>query len=697
MRRTTWKKLLTWGLACAMAGLTACGGGGGSKAPAAEPSSKPTPAAPVITTAPASTSVAEGQAATFSVQASSQDGTPSYQWRLNGSDIAGATASSYTTPVTTASDDGGKYLVAVSNTAGTTVSTAAVLTVNSPPRVTTAPQALTLFVGQTATFSVAVTGTGPLSYVWLREGVAINGATQASYTTPTLALGDDGSHYSVQVTNAVGTALSASALLSVNPAPVLPGITTQPQGLTVPSGSTATFSVVAAGSAPLSYQWLKDGNPITGATAASYTTPTLTWTDSLGRYSVVVSNNVGKATSNEATLVVTASIVQVTVGGNMAAARTEDGVVWGWGSSGLQGDGVGTQRFGVVVRALKANGAAFNQVSSVTEGYLHTLAILSDGSLWAWGSNDYGELGNGKSTNGFGPQLSPGPVLNADGSAFTGVASVSGGFHYTLAVKTDGSAWGWGRSVSAVLGNNSSTQANVLNPAPVLTSATTTLTGVRQITANDDHAAALKTDGTVWVWGSGISGRLGNGIRNTYSMVAIPLKDSLGVAIGGVKQISAGGAHTMLLMNDGTVLGFGESLFGQIGNGTYLEQLWATPVIGANGKAFGNVVAVRAGSNATAFLRADGTVWMTGRNTYGQLAQSLTVDKLNVPTQVLMADGSPLSGVTQIALESETVVVLRSDGSVWAWGANDAGEVGPNARQSGYSVTVPVRVPVTGL
>jgi alpha-tubulin suppressor-like RCC1 family protein len=695
------RKCLSLAMSCALLALSACGGGGDSS-PKAEPTSVITPTPPVITAGPASASVTEGQSQTFSVQATSQSVSLTYQWRLNGADIAGATNASLTTAATKATDDGAKYLVAVSNTAGTTVSPEAVLTVKSPPRISTAPQAQTLFTGQTATFNVSATGTAPLTYAWLRNGTAISGATEANYTTPALTLGDSGSNYSVQVTNAVGNVTSVSALLTVNPAPSLPNITTPPQDTTVLAGRTASFSVVAAGSGPLSYQWLKDGAPITGATAASYTTPTLVWTDTLATYSVVVTNNVGKVTSKSATLMVTPRVVQISAGASMASARKEDGSVWSWGYPGLQGDGVGangnnsTSIYGKILRAVNTNGTAFNNVSTVVNGYSHTLAIKADGSLWSWGDNSNGELGNGKSASGFPPQLNPGAVLNANGTPFSDVASVSGGFHYTLAVKTDGSAWAWGRSVSGVLGNNSTTQANVLNPTQVLTSATTPLTGVRQLAANDDHAAALKTDGTVWVWGSGQAGRLGDGNGNSFSTVAIPLKDSLGRLIRGVQQVSVGNSHTMLLMNDGTVFGFGDNAWGHIGTGANKETRWATLVIDRNGNPFGKVVSVQAGRDATAFLRADGTVWMAGRNTKSQLAQSLTVDTVNVPTQVLMADGTPLDNVIQISLEYETVIVLRGDGTVWGWGSTTSGQLGIPPTNQVQSYAVPQKILVSG-
>ena len=262
--------------------------------------------APTITTQPGNQSVVAGQTATFSVVAK---GTAplNYQWQRNGSNIAGASSSSYTTPGTTTSDSGSAFDVVISNSAGTVTSSAATLTVNAAavaPAITTQPVNQAVTAGQTATFSVTATGTAPLSYQWQKNGSNISGATSSSYTTPATTTPDSGSTFKVVVSNSAGSVTSNAVTLTVNPAPVSPAITTQPANQTVTAGQTATFSVTATGTAPLSYQWQKNGSNILGATSSSYATPATTTSDSGSTFKVVVSNSAGSVTSNAASLTV---------------------------------------------------------------------------------------------------------------------------------------------------------------------------------------------------------------------------------------------------------------------------------------------------------------------------------------------------------------------------------------------------------
>ncbi len=172
------------------------------------------------------------------------------------------------------------------------------------PVISTPPSNQTVTVGQTATFSVVATGTAPLSYQWQKGTTAITGATSATYTTPATTAADNGSTFRVVVTNSAGNATSDAATLTVTSSAVKPSITQQPSNQTVTTGQTATFSVVATGTAPLSYQWQKGTTPIAGATAASYTTPATTTSDNGSQFRVVVTNSAGNATSNYATLTV---------------------------------------------------------------------------------------------------------------------------------------------------------------------------------------------------------------------------------------------------------------------------------------------------------------------------------------------------------------------------------------------------------
>ena len=169
------------------------------------------------------------------------------------------------------------------------------------PTIATHPSDRTVAQGETANFQVVANGSTPLSYQWQRNMIDIAGANSASYTTPATVLADNGAKFRCVVTNAFGTATSNEATLTVT-AP--PSIATHPSDQTVTEGQTATFSVSANGSAPLSYQWQRNMVNITGANAASYMTPATVMADNGAKFRCVVTNAFGTANSNEATLTV---------------------------------------------------------------------------------------------------------------------------------------------------------------------------------------------------------------------------------------------------------------------------------------------------------------------------------------------------------------------------------------------------------
>ena len=172
------------------------------------------------------------------------------------------------------------------------------------PTITSQPAAQTVTVGQTATFSVTVSGTAPLSYQWQMNSANISGATATTYTTPATTSADNSAKFAVMVSNIAGSTISNQATLTVNSTGTAPSITAQPANQTVTAGQTATFFVVAAGTAPLAYQWQKNGAPISGAVSSSYTTPVTTTADNGEQFRVIITNAFGNIPSTTAGLTV---------------------------------------------------------------------------------------------------------------------------------------------------------------------------------------------------------------------------------------------------------------------------------------------------------------------------------------------------------------------------------------------------------
>ena len=250
----------------------------------------------VITAQPVSASVTTGSGTTLSVAATGS--SPAYQWRKNGINITGATAAAYTL-ANPQPADAGAYTVVVLNVLGSVVSSAATLVVNTPVSFTTQPLALTKTLGSSATFTAVATGTAPLSYQWRKDGLALTNATAASLTIPSVRAGTAGA-YDVVVSNVVGPRASSVATLTVH-TPV--SLTTQPGSLTKLNGASASFSVLASGTAPITYQWRRGGVAIPGATAATLLFASTSASDT-ATYDVVVSNVVNSVTSNAVTLTV---------------------------------------------------------------------------------------------------------------------------------------------------------------------------------------------------------------------------------------------------------------------------------------------------------------------------------------------------------------------------------------------------------
>jgi hypothetical protein len=331
-------------------------------------------AAPVIITQPASQTVVLGQSVTLTVGATGFP-APSYQWKFGGQIIPGATSASYTIPAAQSSD-AGSYTVAVTNMAGSAVSSLANLQVVVPATITTQPASVTINTEGKVVFQVKATGSGVISYQWYRDGVPITGAVYSTYTLDPAQYIHAGS-YCVVVSNPYGTVTSATAVLTVN---VKPTITAQPQGQVVAVGSSVTFAVGIAGTTPMTYQWKKGSTAIAGATNSTYTIPSAQTADA-GSYSVVVSNVAGSVTSSAATLsvkippTITTQPVSATVtAGKNAAFRVvasgSSTLTYQWYFNGDAISGAGSATY-TVTAAQSANVGAYsvvvgNAVGSVT-------------------------------------------------------------------------------------------------------------------------------------------------------------------------------------------------------------------------------------------------------------------------------------------------------------------------------------------
>ncbi len=291
----------------------------------------------------------------------------------------------------------------------------------------------------------------------------------------------------------------------------------------------------------------------------------------------------------------------------------------------------------------------------IYSGYNHNLLIGTNGSLWAWGNNLTGQLGDGTTTDRFTP------VMIGEETKWK---QVSAGKEHSLAVKADGTLWAWGGNNWGQLGDGTTIEKH----APVRID---TATDWKEVSAGWDHSLAIKTDGTLWAWGRNSEGQLGDGTgTNIYSPVQIG-KDV------DWKIIDGGYYSSWAIRNDGTLWAWGDNEYGQLGDGTTSDKN-IPEQIGTDW----NWEKVSGGMHTIA-TKNDGTLWAWGNNSSGQLGDGTTEDKLK-PVQI----GKDINW-KKIATGSYHSLAAKKDGTLWAWGANDWGQLGDATK---ISNSTPVQV-----
>ncbi len=334
VRLWLWALIAIW-----LSSLVACGGGG--SAPSA-------PTALSISSQPQSATVNDGSAVAFSVSATGS--TPiTYQWFKDGVAVSNANSASLQIPSATLQDNTARFHVTLTNSVGSVTSETAVLTVRPiPVNITAQPVSVTVADGASATFTIAATGSAPISYQWTRNGSVIPGATRDSYAIPSVAMSDTKSLYAVNVANAAGALFSQSAELTVNP--TAPSFSIMPQATTVKDGASVSLVVQAMGTGPITLQWLKNGAAIPNATSSTLAFQSQL-NDDGSAYSVIAVSPYGSATSSQAILRVDPSApgfslepsdFAVATGGNASFSvdvtgtrpitlqwqRSDDGYIW---------------------------------------------------------------------------------------------------------------------------------------------------------------------------------------------------------------------------------------------------------------------------------------------------------------------------------------------------------------------------------
>lgn len=287
-------------------------------------------------------------------------------------------------------------------------------------------------------------------------------------------------------------------------------------------------------------------------------------------------------------------------------ALTSDSTVWTWSVQTSGGARNPVPMVGAGGTGTLSGVAAF--AAGIAS---HELVLKIDGSVWAWGINESGQLGTGDTSLNFFPVQVVGP----GGIGLLGdVSAVARGGNHSLAVKSDGTVWAWGGNANGELGNNSLIDSSV--PVQVVgAGGTGVLSGVTAVAGGSDFSLALKGDGTVWAWGANGDGRLGNnGTAPSPFPVQVVGAGGAGV-LTGVTAIAAGSSHALALKNDGTVWAWGTNGDGRLGNNSTAPSPHPVQVVGAGGAGvLSGITAISGGDHHSLALKSDGSVWAWGYN-----------------------------------------------------------------------------------
>ena len=298
-----------------------------------------------------------------------------------------------------------------------------------------------------------------------------------------------------------------------------------------------------------------------------------------------------------------------------------------------------------------AQGNNWKQISCGNSTTLpFTAAIKTDGTLWMWGSNTSGKLGDNTGTN----RSSPVQTV----TFATNWKQVCCGANHVAAIKTDGTLWCWGTNANGALGDNTVTVRS--SPIQTITRGNTW----KQVSAGRNFTAAVKTDGTLWLWGVNVNGQIGDNSATTKSSPVQTVTFAT-----NWKQVSCGYQHTAAVKTDGTLWCWGWNNNGQLGDNTSTDR--SSPVqtvtAGTNWKQ------VACGYTFTACTKTDGTLWLWGRNLEGQLGDNTAILKSSPVQTVTYGTNWKNVGISSGSFATSAI---KNDGTLWVWGYNAGGQIG---------------------